>query len=62
MDFDWMKIAQAAMLIMFIVVLYPAFKWWTKHGPKAQKGDWNAALLPLVGVVLFILLLISMVR
>ena len=62
MDFDWMKIAQAAMLIMFIVVIYPAFKWWTKHGPKAEKGDWNAALLPLVGVVLFILLLISMVR
>ena len=62
MDFDWLKIAQAAMLIMFIIVIYPAFKWWTKHGPKAQKGDWNAALLPLVGVVLFILLLISMVR
>lgn len=62
MDFDWMKIAQAAMLIMFIIVIYPAFKWWTKHGPKAQKGDWNAALLPLVGVVLFIMLLISLVR
>lgn len=62
MDFDWMKIAQAAMLIMFIAVLYPAFKWWTKHGPKAEKGDWNAALLPLVGVVLFIMLLMTMVR
>jgi NADH:ubiquinone oxidoreductase subunit 6 (subunit J) len=62
MDFDWTRVLYAGALIMMIVVIYPAFKWWTKHGPKAEKGDWNAALLPLVGVVLFILLLISLVR
>jgi len=45
-----------------IVVIYPAFKWWTKNGPKAQEGDWNAAMLPLVGVVAFIILLIMLVR
>ena len=57
-----MKIAQAAMLIMFIVVLYPAYKWWSKNSPKAEKGDWTSALLPLAGVVLFIMVLIAMVR
>jgi uncharacterized membrane protein YphA (DoxX/SURF4 family) len=62
MEFDWMKILAAGALIMMLVVIYPAFKWWTKHGPKAEKGDWNAALLPLAAVVGFILLLIAMVR
>jgi len=62
MDFDWTRVLYAGALIMMIVVIYPAFKWWTKHGPKAEKGDWNAALLPLVGVVLFVLLLITLVR
>lgn len=59
---DWMKIAQAGLLIMFIIVLFPAARWWSKNSPKAQKGDWNAALLPLVGVVLFIAFLVYMVR
>lgn len=59
---EWMKIGQVALLIMFIVVLIPAVRWWSKNSPKAEKGDWNAALLPLVGVILFIALLIYMVR
>ncbi|UCG71953.1 MAG: hypothetical protein JSV45_11920 [Chromatiales bacterium] len=59
---DWMKIGQAALLIMFIVVLIPAVRWWSKNSPKAEKGDWTAALLPLVGVILFVALLIYMVR
>ena len=62
MEFDWTKILYAGALIMMIAVMYPAFKWWTKHGPKAEKGDWHAAMLPLVGVVLFVLLLIYLVR
>jgi len=57
-----MKILQAAALIMMLVVIYPAFKWWTKNGPKAGEGDWQAAMLPLLGVVAFIILLIMLVR
>lgn len=59
---DWMKIGQVGLLIMFIVVLIPAVRWWSKNSPKAEEGDWTAALLPLVGVILFIALLIYMVR
>jgi hypothetical protein len=62
MDFDWMRIAQAGLLIMFIVALYPAFKWWSANSPKAERGDWPAALLAIGGVVLFVLLLMSLVR
>lgn len=59
---DWVKIAQAALLVMFIVVLFPAVRWWSKNSPKAKEGDWGAALLALIGVVLFIAFLIWTVR
>ena len=59
---DWMKIGQAALLIMFIVVLFPAVRWWSKNSPKAEEGDWSAAIVALVGVALFVALLVYMVR
>ena len=62
MDLNWMDLGRAALLIMFIVVLWPAAKWWSKNGPKAEGGDWLAALLPIAGVALFVALLIYMVR
>ena len=62
MDLDWMNLGRAALLIMFIVVLWPATKWWAKNSPKAESGDWLAALLPIVGVELFVALLIYMMR
>ena len=62
MDFDWMRIGGAALLIMFIVVMFPAAKWWAKNSPKAEQGDWTAAILPLLGVILFVAVLIMMVR
>ena len=57
-----MQIAQALMLLMFVVFLWPAARRWNRDGPKAGAGDWPAALLALGGVVLFILLLINFVR
>ena len=62
MDFDWMQIGRVALLVMFIVVLYPAVKWWSKNSTKAQEGDWTAAILPLLGVIVFVALLIMLVR
>ena len=61
MDFDWWRIGQAALLIMFLFAIYPAMKWWSKNGPKAQEGDWAAALLPLGGVVLLVIVLMALV-
>jgi len=58
----WMKIAWAAMLIMLLVYLFPRAKAWLENGPKAEKGDWSAALLPLAAVVGFVMLLVMMVR
>jgi len=58
----WMKIIWAAALIMLIIYLYPRAKAWLENGPKAQKGDWQAVMLPLGLVVLFVILLVAMVR
>jgi len=58
----WIKIAWGAMLVMLLVYLYPSAKQWLKHGPKAERGDWSSALLPLALGVGFVVLLIMAVR
>ncbi len=58
----FLKIAAAGVLIMMLFYLWPAFKNWQEHGPKAEKGDWKAAIIPLVAVIGFIALLVMMVR
>lgn len=57
----WMKIAWAALLVMMLVFLFPRAKEWMEQGPKAQPGDWQAAILPLALVVGLVVLLVMMV-
>jgi hypothetical protein len=56
------KIALAVVLVMMLVFLWPAFKQWQEHGPKAEKGDWQAVVLPRVLVVGLVVLLVALVR
>jgi hypothetical protein len=58
----WLKIGFGIVLVMMLVYLWPAYKRWQEHGPKAQKGDWQAVVLPLGLVVGFVILLIMLVR
>jgi uncharacterized membrane protein YphA (DoxX/SURF4 family) len=58
----FLKIAAAAVLIMLLFYLWPAFKAWQENGPKAEKGDWQAVILPLAGVVGLVIVLIMLVR
>jgi uncharacterized membrane protein YphA (DoxX/SURF4 family) len=58
----FLKIAAAAVLIMMLFFLWPAFKAWQENGPKAEKGDWQAVILPLAGVVGLVIVLIMLVR
>ena len=58
----FLKIAAAAVLIMLLFYLWPTFKAWQEHGPKAEKGDWAAVALPLAGVVALIVVLVMLVR
>lgn len=57
----WMKIASAIALGLMLVFLFPRAKQMMTESPAAQRGDWKAALLPIVAVVLFVIFLMSVV-
>ena len=58
----FLKIAAGVFLLMMLVYMWPAFKHWHEHGPKAEKGDWMAAALPLGAVILLVILLVLSLR
>ncbi|MCU7881991.1 MAG: hypothetical protein KZQ66_15825 [Candidatus Thiodiazotropha sp. (ex Lucinoma aequizonata)] len=58
---DWSKIIWAVLLGAMIPFLWPRAKQMLKNSPKAEQGDWQAVLLPIVFVVGFVILLIMMV-
>jgi hypothetical protein len=58
---DWVKIFSAILLVGWIIFMWPRAKYWLQNSPKAQKGDWQAAILPLAAVVGFVILLIMLV-
>lgn len=58
----FLKITAAVALGLMLMALWPVYKEWQAHGPKAQKGDWQAAILPLSAVILLVVLLILAVR
>lgn len=57
-----LKIAAAAALLLMLFYLWPAYKHWQENGPKAEKGDWQAAILALGAVAALVVLLIMAVR
>jgi len=58
---DGMQIASAIFLVLMLVFLFPRAKQMFFNSPKAESGDWGAVLLPLLGVIGFVILLISLV-
>ncbi|CAE6499025.1 MAG TPA: hypothetical protein DEO56_09035 [Nitrosomonas nitrosa] len=58
---DWMQIISALALVMFLVILFPRAMEMMRNSPKATSSDWNAVIVPLVMIVLFIVLLIKLV-
>ena len=58
----FLKIAVAAAMGMMVFYAWRAYQHWQEHGPKAQKGDWQAVVVPLALVVGVVVLLIAMVR
>ena len=59
---DWMKITSVLVLGAMLIYLFPRARAMMRHSPKASGDDWRSLLIPLVGVILFVLFLISMVR
>ncbi|PVV05980.1 MAG: hypothetical protein B6D77_17075 [gamma proteobacterium symbiont of Ctena orbiculata] len=58
---DWTKIIWALLLGAMILFLWPRAKHMLKNSPKAEKGDWQAVLMPMAFVIGFVILLIMMV-
>ncbi|MCU7916354.1 MAG: hypothetical protein KZQ65_10790 [Candidatus Thiodiazotropha sp. (ex Gloverina cf. vestifex)] len=58
---DWTKIIWAVAIVAMILVLWPRAKQMMKDTPKAEKGDWQAVVLPLAFVAGFVILLIMLV-
>ena len=58
----FLKILLAGVFVLLIVKMWPAAKHWMENSPRAENGDWAAAILPIAAVVAFVLLLIVMVR
>jgi hypothetical protein len=51
---DWIKFGYAALIVGMMFWIYPTAKHWIKNGPKAEKGDWQAFLLPIALIILFV--------
>lgn len=58
---DWLKIGSAVFIIAMLIFIYPRMREAMKNAPKGSSEDWKGVIIPIVGVVLFVLLLISMV-
>jgi len=58
----FLKIAAAAVMGMMVFYAWRAYQQWQEDGPKAQRGDWQAVVLPLVLVAVLVVLLVAMVR
>jgi len=59
---DWIKIATAVFLVAMLVFLWPRAKHMLKHSPKATSDDWRSLILPIGGLILFVVLLVMSVR
>ena len=58
----WEKIGSIILLAGMLIFIFPRMRHAIKHSPKGSFQDWKGFLIPLVAVILFVMLLISMVR
>ena len=59
---EWIQILALVAGLLMLFALWPAYKHWSANSPKAEKGDWQAVLLPLGAVTALVVLLIMSVR
>jgi hypothetical protein len=58
---DWLKIASAVALVAMFFFILPSARRMVKNSPKGSTSDWMGFIVPMVIVVLFIMVLISLV-
>jgi hypothetical protein len=58
---DWIQIGSALMLIAMLFMIFPRAKAAVNQSPKGTGSDWMGFIMPMVAVILFIFLLITLV-
>ena len=58
---DWLKIVSAIALVAMFFFILPSAKRMVKNSPKGSASDWMGFIVPMVVVVLFIVMLITLV-
>ena len=58
---DWFKISAAILLVAMFFMILPTAKRMVKESPKGSSSDWMGFIIPILAIVLFIVLLISLV-
>lgn len=59
---DWVKIGSAVFLAAMLIFIFPRMRDAIKHSPKGTMQDWMGYIVPLIGVIAFVIVLIMMVR
>jgi len=58
---DWTYIGSALFLGAMIIFLFPRMRHAVKNSPKGSMQDWMGFIIPVLAVIGFVILLISMV-
>ena len=58
---DWLKIGSAVLLVAMFFMILPSAKRMVKESPKGSASDWMGFIVPILAIVLFIILLITLV-
>lgn len=61
MDDSWTKLLWALPLIIMAFLIFPRAQAMMKNSPKAEAGDWQSVIVPILFVIGFVLLLIMLV-
>lgn len=59
---DWVKIGSALFLGAMLIFIFPRMRHAVKNAPKGTMQDWMGYIIPMIGVILFVIFLIAMVR
>lgn len=57
---DWALILQAGLVVAMLVFVVPRMLQMARNSPKGDSEDWKGAALPLIAVLAFVLLLMSL--
>jgi hypothetical protein len=58
---DWTQIGSALLLGAMLIFIFPRMRHAVKNSPKGSMQDWMGFIIPVLAVIGFIILLISMV-